>query len=527
MEDMAQVNYQMKFDHMFASVPIYDGTDPDSFDDWLYQIESLCELSQRDVRIELMGRASAHVKHLIRSLPLDTDWETARRELKRCLTEEKSRAHSAFKLAQIKQKPNENLRIFILRYQDLHAAATGKSAIEDTDLTHIIRFLGMMSNSEIARKITQKGIPEGMNLGQVFTKAIELEAGYQLSEGVSLARSTEVMQVQEVEEVDEIGTGQRKSRDVVCWQCGEKGHFQHDCPYKMADEQVDDMDDPNAYAGRSEQIIRINQPITVATRDNIYKQMGSQRTKANIYKTDYRKAKATLQEQQRINAAITSTLAAQAPNAPTQPAATPQRVYQTRTVQTPMVQQTVAQTPVVQQSAIQTSVTPAPVLQLPATSGPPVPTSVPSSQGNVRYIKLPPGITKGTYNLRPVTLNNTTVANTPISNTVTPTGVGRSKTGAQVTQVKQEPPTPGVTTTPKTNAITTVLRKGRGRVKKTSTISVIDNIPDENGCYVEVGGEEFHDSDSDATELYEILANLTGPKEEAELDIEPETEPPI
>ena len=92
MQDMAQVNYQMKFDHMFASVPIHDGTDPDSFDDWLYQIESLCELSQRDVRIELMGRANAHVKHLIRSLPLDTDLETARRGLKRCLTEEKSRA---------------------------------------------------------------------------------------------------------------------------------------------------------------------------------------------------------------------------------------------------------------------------------------------------------------------------------------------------------------------------------------------------------------------------------------------------
>ena len=71
MQDMAQVNYQMKFDHMFASVPIYDGTNPDSFDYWLYQIESLCELSQRDVKIELMGTVSAHVKRLIRSLPLD------------------------------------------------------------------------------------------------------------------------------------------------------------------------------------------------------------------------------------------------------------------------------------------------------------------------------------------------------------------------------------------------------------------------------------------------------------------------
>ena len=55
MQDMAQANFQMKYDHMFGGVPMYDGTDPDSFDDWLYQIESLCELSRRDVRVELMG----------------------------------------------------------------------------------------------------------------------------------------------------------------------------------------------------------------------------------------------------------------------------------------------------------------------------------------------------------------------------------------------------------------------------------------------------------------------------------------
>ena len=95
MQDMVQTNFQMKFDLMFAGVPIYDGTDPDTFDDWLYQIESLCEISHRDVRIELMGQASAQVKHIIRSIPLDIEWEVAQRELKRYLTEEMSRAHSA------------------------------------------------------------------------------------------------------------------------------------------------------------------------------------------------------------------------------------------------------------------------------------------------------------------------------------------------------------------------------------------------------------------------------------------------
>ena len=187
-----------------------------------------------------------------------------------------------------------------------------------------------------------------------------------------------------------------------------------------------------------------------------------------------------------------------------------------------MMQQTVAQTPVVQQ-ATQPSATPVQVVQLPATLGPSVPTNVPLSQRNVRYIKLPPGLTKGTYNLRPVSLNNSTVANTPITSTATLISVGRGKTGAQVTQIKQEPPTPGVTTTPKaTTSTTTVGRKGKGRGKKTSTVSVLDTVQDD----VEIEGEEFNDSDSDATELYEILANIPGPEEEAELDIEPEIEPP-
>ena len=438
MQDMANANFQMKFDHMFASVPMYDGSDPDTFDDWLYQIESLCEMSHRDVRIELMGRASAQVKRIIRSIPLDIEWEVAHRELKRCLTEEKARAHSAFKLAQIKQKPNENLRIFILRYQDLHAAATGKTAAEDTDPTHIIRFLDMMTNSEIARKITQKGIPEGMTLGQAFTRAIELEAGYQLSEGVSLARPTEIMQVQEVEEVDEIGLGQKRSKDVVCWQYGETGHLQLDCPHKGTDEQVEGMDDLNAYAGRSEQVIRINQPITVATIDNIYKQMESQRTKANIYKAGYRKTRAALQEQQKINAAIASTLAAQASQTPTQAVANPTRVFQAKAVQAPTMQQTVAQTPVVQQQPMQASAQPTQIIQIPVTPGPSVPANIQTPQGNVRYIKLPPGVTEGTYNLRSTPLNNSIVTKASTTNTATPVSEARGKTNPQNIQVKQK-----------------------------------------------------------------------------------------
>ena len=512
MQDMAQANFQMKYDHMFAGVPMYDGTNPDSFDDWLYQIESLCELSRRDVRVELMGRASAQVKRLIRSLPMDIEGEIAQRELKRCLTEEKSRAHSAFKLAQIKQKPNENLRIFILRYQDLHSAATGKTAAEDTDPMHIIRFLGMMTNSEIARKITQKGIPEGITLGQAFTRAIELEAGYQLSEGVSLARPPEIMQVQEIEEIDEIAALQRRFKDVVCWGCGEKGHLYRDCPHRCGNMHDDECDDSNEYAGKSEQVIRITQPITVATRDNIYKNMATQRTRANLYKAGYRRTKAALQKQQKINAAMSTTLATQNPTVTTQTVTTSPRVVQPKTVKTQVTQNPNTTTQVVQ------------VLTTPRAPGA---GNVPTQTGQVRYIRVPAGTTKTTYNLRSTPSTKVTTVTTPATATtaVAPVAVGRGGGSSQVVQVKQEPAPPGNVTTPKTSS--TIVRRGKGRGQKTSTVSVIEAMPEGNEYLVEVGEEDSEGSDSDPAELYEILAEINGSEDEIEEGLDPEIEPPI
>ena len=507
MQDMAQANFQMKYDHMFAGVPMYDGTDPDTFYDWLYEIESLCELSCRDVRVELMGQASAQVKRIIRSLPMDIEWEIAQRELKRCLTEEKSRAHSAFKLAQIKQKPNENLRIFILRYQDLHSAATGKTAAEDMDPTHIIRFLGMMTNSEIARKITQKGIPEGMTLGQAFTQAIELEAGYQLSEGVSLARPPEIMQVQEMEEIDEIAALQRRFRDVVCWGCGEKGHLYRDCPHRHENMQEDEYDDSIEYAGKSKQVIRITQPITVATRDNIYKNMATQRTKANLYKTGYRRTKAALQKQQKINAAMSSTLAAQSQTVTTSP-----KVVQPKTVKTQVTQNPNISTQVVQN--LTTSGTP-------AIGNPPMRTS------QVRYIKVPAGTSKMAYNLRSTSSTKTTAVTTSATPTtaVAPVAAGRGGDGLQMVQVKQEPAPPGNVATPKSTS--TIVRRGKGRGQKISTVSVVDALPEGDEYLVKVGEEDLEGSDSDPAELYELLAEINGSEDEIEEGLELEVEPPI
>ena len=370
-----------------------------------------------------------------------------------------------------------------------------------------------MTNSEIARKITQKGIPEGMTLGQAFTQAIELEAGYQLSEGVSLARPPEIMQIQGIEEVDEVAAMQNRFKDVVCWGCGEKRHLYRDCPHRRENVQDDGYDDSNEYAGKSEQVIRITQPITVATRDNIYKNMATQRTRANLYKAGYKRTKAALQKQQKINAAMSTTLAAQNPTVTTQRVTTTSpKVVQPKTVKTQMTQGPNMTTQVV---------------QVPTTPGTPGTGNVPNRIGWVRYIRVPAGTTKTAYNLKSTPSSKTTAITTAAATTtdVAPVAAGRGGGGPQGVQIKQEPASPGNIATPK--ATSTIVRRGRGRGQNTSTISVVEAVPEENEYIIEELEEELEGSDSDPTELYQILAELSGSEEELDEGLEPEIEPPI
>ena len=270
--------------------------------------------------------------------------------------------------------------------------------------------------------------------------------------------------------------------------------------------QDDGFGDSNAYAGKSEKVIRITKPITVATRDNIYKHMATQRTRANLYKACYTRTKVALQEQQKINAAMT-TLATQNPTVTTQTVTTSPRVVQPKAIRTQVTQNPNTTTRVV---------------QIPTTPESPGTGNVTTQQGQVRYIRVPPGTTRATYKLRSTPLNNvTTVATSTTATTaVAPVAVGRGGGSPQVVQVKQEPAPPGNVVTPK--ASSTVVRRGKGRGQKASAVSIIETMPEGNEYFVEAGEEDLEGSDSDPTELYEILVEITGPEEEIEEELEPE-----
>ena len=93
---------------------------------------------------------------IIRSTDPNLRWSLAQQELKRCISDEKSIAHSAFKLNTLVQEPNENVHMYIIKYTNLHQTVTGKRPEQETDQSHLTKFLTSIYQEKYVDEVYHK-----------------------------------------------------------------------------------------------------------------------------------------------------------------------------------------------------------------------------------------------------------------------------------------------------------------------------------------------------------------------------------
>ena len=102
---------------------------------------------------------------------------------------------------------------------------TGLAPRENIDPSRWTHFLASINNTAITDKVLRsKTLPR--NLDEAMSKAIQLEAGFQLSEGVNMARRVNIMQA-EINKTEVIKDARACSN--ICSGCGEIGRFYRDC----------------------------------------------------------------------------------------------------------------------------------------------------------------------------------------------------------------------------------------------------------------------------------------------------------
>ena len=158
----------------------------------------------------------------------------------------------------------------------------------------------------------------------LFLKVTEKEAGQQLAEGVALAHSAQVMEIQDMDyEINELGQIKKGHRGLQCWSCGGLDHLQRDC--KMGRDDDDQFDGPDRKVGHMRNTLITESDVTSSMRGEMYRQLVSAQLRGRLYKTGYRRTKASPKEVQigttSQNTAITtgcgvSAVAAGTPAAP-------------------------------------------------------------------------------------------------------------------------------------------------------------------------------------------------------------------
>ena len=97
------------------------------------------------------------------------------------------------------------------------------------------------------------------------------EAGQQLTEGVPLAHSAQVMEIQDTDhEVNELD-GQTKEgcRSLQCWSCGGYDHLQRDCKVGH-DDDGEQVDGPDRKVGHMRNTLVTESDVTSSMMGEMY-----------------------------------------------------------------------------------------------------------------------------------------------------------------------------------------------------------------------------------------------------------------
>ena len=153
---------------------------------WLERIEAACLYAKRDPRQEALGHRHGKVLDSILSVPSNPPWKILKETLMRDYSEFKSPAHSCTYLENMTQGEDESLRLYVYCYTSAHRMVTGLAPRENMDPSQWTHFLASINNTAITDKVLHsKTLPK--NLDEAMSQAIQLEAGFQLSEGVNMA----------------------------------------------------------------------------------------------------------------------------------------------------------------------------------------------------------------------------------------------------------------------------------------------------------------------------------------------------
>ena len=181
-QELTRSNKEKEHDALFTLIPVFDG-DHTQCEQWLDDMDQATRISGRDLRTELIKKSTGVVRQVIMMAHPDASDDDLINIIREDFSDAPTMNEAREELLHMRQKPEEQMRVYIYRYGRMHQRLSGIRAAEETH-QHVIQDFIKSLKPKIKNKFANKfaeGRFQPRTLDHAFSLALDLEKKIQIA----------------------------------------------------------------------------------------------------------------------------------------------------------------------------------------------------------------------------------------------------------------------------------------------------------------------------------------------------------
>ena len=182
-QELTRSNKEKEHDALFTSIPIFDG-DHTQCEQWLDDMDQATRISGWDLRTELIKKSTGVVRQVIMMAHPDASDDDLINIIREDFSDAPTMNEAQEELLHMRQKPEEQMRVYVYRYGHMHHRSSGIRAAEETH-QHVIQDFIKSLKPKIKNKFANKfaeGRFQPRTLDNAFLLALDLEKKIQIAD---------------------------------------------------------------------------------------------------------------------------------------------------------------------------------------------------------------------------------------------------------------------------------------------------------------------------------------------------------
>ena len=181
-QELTRSNKEKEHNALFTSIPVFDG-DRTQCEQWLDDMDQATRISGHDLRTKLVKKSTGVVRNVIMMAHPNASDDDLINMIREDFSDAPTMNEAREELLHMRQKPEEQMRVYVYSYGRMHQRSSGIRAADETH-QHVIQDFIKSLKPKIKNKFANKfaeGRFQPRTLDHAFSLALDLEKKIQIA----------------------------------------------------------------------------------------------------------------------------------------------------------------------------------------------------------------------------------------------------------------------------------------------------------------------------------------------------------